>query len=241
MQTLPVIVILLQAWILGAPPAIAGDAPQPPAAVARDIEILNRMFQQRKIPSSIQEPPAATLPATPSPTKAAPGDARVAPLIAKLADESTAARERARWELVKIGGPAVPDLILALQDTELRVRIEAARALGSIKDARAAQPLADLLEEQSQQLWEAVFGAMVALGPVAEPALLDALGSHDWTPRWRAVNLLGEIRGPQATDALIALLNKDRSTGVRVEIAEALRKIKDRAACDALLDALHDW
>ena len=47
MQILPIVALLLQAWSPGTLPVSAGDAPQPSAAVARDIETLNRMFQQR--------------------------------------------------------------------------------------------------------------------------------------------------------------------------------------------------
>ena len=142
---------------------------------------------------------------------------------------------------MKIGAPAVPDLIVALDNDDPLARLEVIAALGSIKDPRAAQPLAELLEIPSKDLWDAVYRALVRIGAAAEPALLDALGSPDWIARWRAVHLLGRIRGPRAAEALVELLNKDRSTGVRVEIATALGSIKDRTACDALLDALHDW
>ena len=46
---------------------------------------------------------------------------------------------------------------------------------------------------------------------------------------------------PGAAADPVALLNKDKSAGVRVEVAASLGMIKDRSACDALLDALHDW
>jgi HEAT repeat protein len=239
MHVLLLFVFMLGACRPGVEPARAGDAPPP--AVARDIEVLNRMLRQRQAASSIQAPPPSTQPARkPQPAPDA-GAARVAQLIAGLGDEAKEVRDQARRDLVKIGGPAVPSLLIALDDTELRVRIAAAEALGALKEPRAAEPLAGRLRETSRELWAAVYRAFLGIGPAAVPALLDALERTDSTVRWKAVHLLGEIRDPVAAEALVALLNKDRSTGVRVEIAAALGRIGDRAACDALLDALHDW
>jgi len=255
----PLIVLVLAAWAAGVDPARAGDAPPP--AVARDIEILNRMLQQRKAATATPAPPpsAAPLPApapsspapsAPAPSSrpanapqpvAAPDAARIAQLIAGFGEEEREARDAARRELVKIGTPAVPDLLIALEDSEMRVRVEAAKALGAIKDPRAAEPLAELLDEPSSEFSDAVYHALPRLGSLAVPAIVDALENSDSLARRRAVRLLGFIGDPAGAEPLIALLNKDRSTGVRVDIAEALGKIKDRAACDALLDALHDW
>lgn len=251
MPVLPMIALLLLSWASGLGPARAGDAPPP--AVARDLEILNRLRQLRKTTAPVRAQPPATAPpapqlapppATPVPAAQPEGDpdaARIAGLIAGLGDPAKGAREEARRILVKIGAPAVPDLILALDDAETRVRIEAAEALGAIRDPRAAEPLAGLLGDPSKELWGAVSRAFAGIGSPAVPALLDALSETDQTARRRAVHALGRIRDPGSAESLIALLNKDRSTGVRVEIAAALGKIRDRAACDALLDALHDW
>jgi HEAT repeat protein len=184
-------------------------------------------------------------PATPPEHEARPAadlDAsRIAQLIAGLNDDVKETRDRSQQDLVKIGGPAVPELIAALEDTEMRVRVKAAEALGSIKDPRPVEALVELFGDPSRELWAAVYGALARIGPPAVPALLEALESSDWARRWKAVHLLGEIRDPAAVAVLVALLNKDRSTGVRVEIAAALGRIKDRDACNALLAALHDW
>ena len=237
MLVLHLIVCLAAVLVPGVLPGWAGETP--PEAVARDIELLNRMLQQRKVNAPVPAPSPADLP-TPQPEPAAPAAGTVE-LIAGLADEDKAAREEKQRALVRIGRPAVPELIEALEDGPLRVRTAAAWVLGRIKDPRGAEALAALLEDPSHEIWEAAYHALVKFGRAAEPALLDALGDPDDLVRWKAVHLLGRIRGPGASEALIALLNKDRSTRVRVEIGTALGRIKDRAACDALLDALHDW
>lgn len=226
------IIRLAAAWILLAVPVWAGDTSQPPVSVARDIEIINRLLQQRQASQPTQPQQPATVPGT---------DARIAKLIAGLGEDTKDAREKARAELVKIGGPAVPSLIMSLDDPAPRVRIEAAKALGTLREPRAAEPLVGLIGDPAKELWGAVSGALLKIGPPAVPYLLDALEETDATVRWRTVRTLGSIRAPGVAEALIGLLNKDRSTGVRVEIATALGKIKDRTACDALLDALHDW
>ena len=256
MRLPPSILLLLAVCACGGAPARAAD-PQPPPAVARDLETLNRMRQQRTMSAPrtsspaapLAAPPPAPAVATPQPVQpvraaqpaAEPDAAAIARLIAALDDDAKETREQARRDLVEIGPPAVEELIDALDDGELRVRIGAAEALGALKDPRAAEPLVELFPEPSRELWGAVFHALSAIGSPAVPALLDGLENTDSNARWKAVHLLGAIRAPGAAETLVALLNKDRSTGVRVEIAAALGKIKDRTACDALLDALHDW
>lgn len=238
MQVLPAIVFLLGVLIPVPEPALAGDAPP---SVARDIEILNRMLQQRKSSSSAESPSPAA-PASPAIRQAVEPDAgRIEQLIGVLDDDAKEARKKARQELVAIGAPAVPALIVALEDPAVRVRIEAAVALGAIRDPRAAAPLAVLLGSPVPGLWDAAYYALQDIGDPGVPALLDALQTPNDTLRGRIVLLLSVIRGSAATGGLIALLTKDRSTDVRVESAAALGKIRDRAACDALLDALHDW
>jgi HEAT repeat protein len=142
---------------------------------------------------------------------------------------------------VKIGRPAVPELIRALEYAEDRARVEAVEALGTIRDPRAAEPLAGLLTVPSREIWGATRVALWRIGAAAVPALLEVLGSADPTARWRSVHVLGEIRDSAAVEPLVALLKKDRDTGVRMEIAAVLGRIRDRTSCDVLLDALHDW
>ena len=122
-----------------------------------------------------------------------------------------------------------------------RVRVSAVTLLGKTKDPRAVEPLAELLDTPSKPLWDALWDAFWSLRASAAPALIEALDSNDDTVRWRAVALMGSSRDPRFTEPLIDALNKDPDTGVRVKIAATLGKIGDRQACEALLDALHDW
>lgn len=226
-------------WLAGF--ALAGAAgepaapPTPTPALQRDIEAVNRLLRQRQLQAA---PPPSVAPAAARP---APDDGAISRSIERLADEDPAARRAAQNELKAAGAAAVPALIDALEDPEQPIRIGAVTVLGQIRDPRAAEPLAELLDTSAKPLWEALWQALNALKGEAAPALIAALESNDQTTRRRAASLMESIRDPRFTEPLIDTLNKDRSTGVRVQIAAALGQIRDRRACEALLDALHDW
>jgi HEAT repeat protein len=169
------------------------------------------------------------------------GDKAIRDAVARLAGDDLSSRATAQTELRNARGAAVPALIDALGDPEPKARLEAVKMLGELGDPRAAEPLADLLGDPSKTMWDALWTALRSLRKHVAPALIASLASNDQTIRRRAAELMGSIRDARFTEPLIEQLNKDRSTGVRVQIAEALGRIKDRAACEALLDALHDW
>lgn len=141
---------------------------------------------------------------------------------------------------MKIGGPAVPDLIIALEDAEAQGRIGAATALGAIRDPRAAEPLVELLGDPSPGLAGAAYRALKDIGPPAVSAILDDLKKQSEAERRRTIRLLADIGDHGATETLVVLLDRDPSTSIRMEVATALGRINDRTACEALLDALDD-
>jgi HEAT repeat protein len=145
-------------------------------------------------------------------------------------------REAAVVALVKIGAPAVEALSLSLNDNLSLVRINAAKALGQIKDERAIDPLITLLKdtdlgvriEAAQALeklgWQpgrdengAVYWAglqrwerCVEIGSPALEALLTMLsGSNDWQLRIKVINALGQIGDQGAVEALTAILKQN--------------------------------
>jgi len=65
---------------------------------------------------------------------------------------------------------------------------------------------------------------LVAIGPLAVPALIDALGSKTEHVRWEAAKALTEIPDGRAAQALVNVL-EDRSFGVRWLAANALINI----------------
>ncbi|MBN1395289.1 MAG: HEAT repeat domain-containing protein [Pirellulales bacterium] len=89
----------------------------------------------------------------------------VSALVAELADPSGAVRRRAREKLVALGGPAVDLLLELLTHRKAHLRWEAAKALGGIRDPRAAADLVRALEEDEDGdvRWLAA-EALIALG-----------------------------------------------------------------------------
>lgn len=87
------------------------------------------------------------------------GDATSEPtLVRTLAqDDDAETRVWSAWALGKIAPPgAVPALVAALADSEAAVRKMSAYALGSLKDARAGEPLLDLLDDPVEDVrWNA--------------------------------------------------------------------------------------
>lgn len=99
-------------------------------------------------------------------------------LISKLSSPDGLKRQDAREQLVEIGGPAVEALMEVLQSTNDNARWEATKALGEIRDPRAAPGLVDALEDRESAVrWLAAKG-LIALGRRALIPLLEALGGE---------------------------------------------------------------
>jgi hypothetical protein len=243
--------------------------PAPSRAMQRDIDAVNRLLRERQMqlapppaagvtseraplgaPAAPRPIPATVRPApapAPAPTAApaaprtpSPDPGVIASAIRRLADETPAERVAARKELRAAGAAAVPALIDALEDGNETVSLGAVAVLGQIRDPRAAEPLARLLDDPSTRMWAALSGAFNALKGEAAPALIDALGSHDDTVRSRVVELMGSIADPRFADPLIERLNRDRDSLVRMRMAGALGQIGERSACEALLVMLDE-
>jgi HEAT repeat protein len=248
----------LAALALCGNPVTAGEAPAPsapPAAIQRDIDAVNRLLRERQRQnaapapaprSGVAAPAGAPLrrqaapDAAPAAARPAPDAAAIGSAIERLAHESPAERTKAQKELRAAGAAAVPALIDALEDRKEAIRIGAVAVLGQIRDQRAAEPLARLLDTSSKPVWDALSGAFSAFGKKAAPALIEALGSNDDAIRSRAAELMGSIGDPRFGEPLIERLNRDRNSWVRIKIAGALGQIGDRGACEALLDTLDE-
>jgi len=154
--------------------------------------------------------------------------------------------------LEKLGDPSAVGPLEALQDdpSEL-VRDRAARALESLDSSR--------LEARRKELADRGLAGLVAIlggerisddgieamklltdaGERAVPLLVDSLGSHDWTVRWRSAVILGRIGDRAAAQPLIDALS-DSNVEVRFYAAEALGRLGDPSAVGPLIAALHD-
>lgn len=96
----------------------------------------------------------------------------------EISQLGTGDRFKALNVLIKIGEPAVPALIEALQDKSnpLTRRWEAAKALGTIKDERAVEPLIKAMSDENEVIRRVIAEALGRLGDTrAIPALKKAL------------------------------------------------------------------
>lgn len=143
---------------------------------------------------------------------------------------------------------AVPSLIRALEDENGQARLAVINALAVLCHPAAAEPLAAALARISRRPkgprvhaesaeFEALAGALGALGGAAVPPLLRLLDSDDKETRRWAAQALGLARDSRAVESLIKRLGDSRSDA-RKAAALALGEIGDPRAFDPLVKAL---
>lgn len=165
----------------------------------------------------------------------------------KSANWETRARAAARLGAAN-QKKAAPALIRALDDENAQVRLAVIRALAVLRHPAAAEPLAaslNAIARRPKELetgtasaeYEALAGALGALGAVTVPPLLRLLDSDDReTRRWSA-HALGLARDPRAVEPLVNRLSDNRSE-VRKAAALSLGEIGDPRALGSLVKAL---
>jgi len=196
------------------------------------------------------------------------GDARaVEPLIQALKDKDSDVREKAAEALGKIGDTrAVEHLFQALKDDkDWDVRGKAAEALGEIGEP-AVEPLIQALKDEDSVVRRIAAEALGKTGDKrAVERLIQALKDKDeyWVVRERAAEVLDEMGweprddtekvyylivkqewlpelGESAVEPLIQAL-KDKYSEVGIRAAEALGKIGDKRAVEAVIKYLFEF
>ncbi len=133
-------------------------------------------------------------------------------------------------------------MIAALQDEDVHVREDAARALGLIRDGRAVEPLVAALKDDDSMVRDQATTALVETGAPAVEALVAALQDVDLDVRIRAARALGAIQDAAAfenagaVEALVGLL-KDESMSYHA--GQALLEIGGPAV-ESLIATLQD-
>lgn len=80
-------------------------------------------------------------------------------LIEALGDENGLVRQRARLQLEHLGQESIPVLVEALESPNVHTRWEAVRALGEIRNSKAAAALVNkLMDEDTGVRWSAMEG-----------------------------------------------------------------------------------
>ncbi len=116
---------------------------------------------------------------------------------------------------------AVMPLVEAIADKNEEVRLLAAGALKRIKDPAGIGPLIKALKEPMKWLPARIAEVLVALGPLAVPALLAAL--HDPDPEYKSyiIEILGEIGDRGCLSRLVEVM-QDENAAVRVKAVAAM-------------------
>ena len=153
-------------------------------------------------------------------------NAPVRPLINALRDPDQPVVAQAATALAGIGKAAVPDLIRALNDSDVHVRSMACYALSmmSFAPAEAAPALIERLTDSV--IGEQVLYALGRIGRAAIPSLMESLKHPDERVRAQAARALGGMRPPakECAPALIAA-TKDPHWAVRTRAVEALGNV----------------
>src|SRR5207302_6126817 len=94
-------------------------------------------------------------------------------LLSRVHDKQPAMRETVAYILGIVGSPAAtPAMIEALRDPVPAVRLQAAKALGRTGNEAAVPALLGALPGADDQLGSQIFSALIKLGPLAVPALI---------------------------------------------------------------------
>jgi len=136
---------------------------------------------------------------------------------------------------------AVPALIAALKDTDVKVRRAAASSLGNLEDPRSVPALIEALRDTDAEVRAC---AAEALGnmedPRAIPGLTAAIKDSSPEVRRRAISAISNMEGGnKPVDAFIAALS-DSNAEVREAAVEAISEVQDKRAVRPLIKLLSD-
>jgi HEAT repeat protein len=151
-------------------------------------------------------------------------------LITDLQNPDSEVSGKANLALIRVGEPAVPQLVEMLKSDDVRIRTLAVTALwGFGEKGRAAVPaLAAALGDPVDSVRASAAMALDNMGPHAKdavPALIRSLMDRDGKVRQWSAKALGSI-GPAAENAVPALVQAARTEAIRPAAEEAIRKIR---------------
>ncbi|HEX3134828.1 MAG TPA: HEAT repeat domain-containing protein, partial [Planctomycetota bacterium] len=141
------------------------------------------------------------------------------------------------WQLARKDAAVMKTIEALLNDSDDRVRQQATKVLGDLRDVAAAPTMVKLLADKDARVQSF---AAIALGRIKHPAataelvrvLKDADNKDPYLRHAAVMGLLG------CSDAkALAALNKDSSAGVRMGAVLALRRLKDVGLAGFLDDA----
>ena len=148
----------------------------------------------------------------------------VARAIVPHLDRANAAKRKLAFRALANWATAddLPRLVEGLQEPDKAVRAAAMKALGELRDARAIQPLVDRLLVAVDR--GPAVAALKEIGADCEQAVLPFLNHEEMWVRSAAVDILSEVGGAEALQAMEQLRENDEEKFIREKVAGVLRK-----------------
>lgn len=172
------------------------------------------------------------------------GDAAAAPaLIASLGEKDPEARRAIIAALVKIGVPAVPELLADLQSSDWTIRLAGVKLLGDIGDVSAVPTIAQLLNDEYGAVRKATAEVLGKLAdPGAVPALSQRLSTEDSSDVLSAiVQALGAIGDASAIPVLSRILLDDSRGDMMPSSGTLLKKLESSGDFGSGLNNFGQW
>lgn len=150
----------------------------------------------------------------------------ISSLINDLSSKDGIKRQKARVDLVEIGGPAVESLVSALSDKSQTARWESAKALGQIMDPRSIDALVKALQDKLFDVRWLAAEALIAIGSKSVRPLLQAIIDNPGSEYLRegAHHVFHDLRGGQYGDTLGPVITSMENPTFTLDIPLHARK-----------------
>lgn len=149
-------------------------------------------------------------------------------LAALLSSDDVFTRQGAASALETWATPAeVGTLIKALSDKHFTVGQSAMKALARLGDPKAIPELLARVKELRNR--NAASQALKTMGAKVEQGVISLRADKEWTVRLEAVNILKEIGGKPALEALKPIAAADENGSVKFTAGNAIKEIEKRA------------
>ncbi|MBI5696034.1 MAG: HEAT repeat domain-containing protein [Nitrospirae bacterium] len=171
--------------------------------------------------------------------KAAAGDDKsVETLLGAFGSREAGIRNAAYSAVIAVGEPAVPRLLVMLNDKKPDMREYAAGALGNIGDHRAVAPLLAKLDAETERRYVYAWALGQLRATEAIEKLIRSLAIKNDALQKESTRALIKIAEPAVPELIFALDNAEPD--VRKYAARALGIIEDKAAEGKLIKLLGD-
>ncbi|MDA0989500.1 MAG: HEAT repeat domain-containing protein [Verrucomicrobia bacterium] len=145
---------------------------------------------------------------------------RLLPLLEDEKTAGTAIRTLGKWQ----ARGQIPEILPFLSAAKERQRVQAVNALHDIGDESTIPALIDTLKDSVFTVRRAAVRALIAMGPAAEKAVLEAVHEADPIAQRELLRVMAE-RPSSRTERLLRKLSRDDDPGVRLDATLAWEAI----------------